>query len=143
MAHDDKQSFLNLEANLGNNFWINNDWYTYDIDEYYDIIIANDIFPNVDQRLSLFIDKYLPFTTEMRLTLTYYNKPRWYRVKRTDGDEIFHMLAFDGYQTAKTLEAYSDNISNPNLERLLVSEPSIFENGRHVCKVDIKGSVVI
>ena len=35
------------------------DWYEYNSGETWDIIIANDIFPNVDQRLKLFLEKHI------------------------------------------------------------------------------------
>jgi hypothetical protein len=63
------------------------DWYEFSPDKY-DLIISNDLFPNVDQRLELFLDKYVPCCDEMRLSLTYHNEPRWYRTRRVDGGEM-------------------------------------------------------
>ena len=91
MAHDSHDLLFSLENSLKNNFWINNDWYEFSANKY-DTVVANDIFTNVDQRLELFLDKFLPICKEIRLTLTYYNKPRFYTVKRIDADEIWLLI---------------------------------------------------
>ena len=75
--------------------WLNADWYDEDF-ETYDIVIANDIFPDVDQRLEIFIDKMLPKCKELRLVLTYYNEPRFYQMKRNDDSEVLTFLSWDG-----------------------------------------------
>ena len=52
------------ETYIGENYkkyninWINSDWYTKEFEnDYYDIVVANDIFPDVDQRMELFIPR--------------------------------------------------------------------------------------
>jgi hypothetical protein len=103
-----------------------------------DIVIANDIFPNVDQRLELFIDKFFQYCSEMRILLTYYNEPRFYTVKRLDADEIFSFLAWDGYQVKNVLEKYEHYIVEPELDQLLQPQKSLFQNGRQVCMVTLE-----
>jgi hypothetical protein len=137
MAHDEHECVSDIEKTIGKKFWINGDWFNWTPDNDYDIIIANDLFPNVDQRLFLFLEKYLPLTTEIRISLTYYNQPRWYRVRRTDADEIFHMMAINGRQTAMMLESFNAFIRKPNFKGFLVSRPSLFENERQVCLVTL------
>jgi hypothetical protein len=139
MAHDDHGWVLDVEKTSGNAFWINDDWYNWKPDREYDVVVANDLFPNVDQRLPMFLDKYLPFAVEVRVSLTFYNIPRWYQVRRTDGDEIFHMMATSGEQTAKILESYKPFIREPHLEELSVDHTSLFPNGRQVCMTIFKG----
>lgn len=107
------------------------------------MVIANDLFPNVDQRLALFIDKLLPYCKEMRLLLTYYNSPRFYKVKRVDGNEIFYIQAWEGFQTKRFLEKYAERITNPDLDGLLENRPSIFPNGRLVCYVVLKNKLFL
>lgn len=58
---------------LSSNCLIKEDWYYAAVKHSYDVVIANDLFPNVDQRLSLFIKKFLPISKEIRLSLTYYS----------------------------------------------------------------------
>ncbi len=139
MAHDSSETIHLEETSLKNNFWINDDWYQFEPPMNYDIIIANDIFPNVDQRLEIFIDRYLPYCREMRLSLTYYNSPRWYKVKRVDADEVFHMLAWDGVQLGRVLETYAARMDAPAFESLLHETPSLFKNQRQVCSVVLRG----
>ena len=139
MAHDDHTALLDLEHSLGKRFWENADWYEFNPKGNYDLVIANDLFPNVDQRLEQFLEKYLPACREMRLSLTYYNSPRWYRVKRTDADEIFHMMAWSGDDVVRLLQKYVHRILEPRLELFQKDSPSLFANKRQVCLVTLCG----
>lgn len=98
----------------------------------YDIIIANDIFPNVDQRLELFLEKYLPRCREMRLSLTYFDAPKWYRAKRVDGDEVLTMKAWTRSQIAHTFSGHL---------KAAITYPGTFPNGRGVLLVWLKGGL--
>ena len=139
MAHDSHQALIDLENSLGKGFWVNEDWYRFKPEGNYDLVIANDLFPNVDQRLDQFLKKYLPTCREMRILLTYYNIPRWYRVKRTDADEVFHMMAWSGDDVARVLQKYVHRISEPRLELFREDRPSLFANKRQVCLVTFRG----
>src|SRR5512138_1816393 len=141
MAHDAHDDLRNIEASLNKNFWQRADWYQYDLKSDYDLVIANDIFPNVDQRLSVFLERFLPHCHELRLSLTYYNIPRWYQVKRTDADEIFHMLAWDGAQVQRVLEEYRDRIDTPDFDCFSTGTVSLFPNQRQVCMVVLHGDM--
>lgn len=141
MAHDSISAIRREELALKRDFFIQNDWYEFEPPSTYDVIIANDLFPNVDQRLEIFLNRYLPFCREMRLTLTFYNQPRWYKVKRDDADEVFHMLAWDGAQLAQTLRKYSRNIAEPIPDLSLHNEPSLYVNHRQVCYVSLSGNL--
>lgn len=114
------------------------DWYTYNCPDV-DLIIANDLFPNVDQRLELFLGKFLPHCKEMRLSLTYFNHPKWYTLKRADGNEVLTMLAWTGKQIKEVLDKY--NPQGTDLTPLLYKDvPSIFPNARQVAIVCLKGN---
>jgi hypothetical protein len=139
MAHDRHGSLRAIEGATARSFWVNSDWYDWEPKGEYDLVIANDLFPNVDQRLEEFLEKYLLLCREMRISLTYYNKRRWYRVKRMDGDEIFHMMAWSGSDVRRVLQKYVHRISNPRLELLEEERPSLFPNGRLVCLVGFCG----
>jgi len=108
------------------------DWYDFNPDRY-DVIIANDIFPNVDQRLELFLEMYLPRCVEMRLSLTYFDFPKWYRVKRVDGDEILTMLQWSKKQVLDALNGYT--------ALSIVEYEGEFENRRSVLLVSLKGGL--
>ncbi|MAG24589.1 hypothetical protein CMI47_03320 [Candidatus Pacearchaeota archaeon] len=139
MAHDDIERIYEIESKHGVNFFINSDWNLFNIKDKYDIIIANDLFPNVDQRLEMFLDKYLPYCDEMRLSLTYYNNNKSYKVKRVGADEVFNILAWDGTRLSRSLRKYKNKIINYNPDALLGGDESIFANGRQVCVVRVKG----
>lgn len=139
MAHDDRELFQRFHESFDDPFWLDSDWYAYPADDLWDVIIANDLFPNVDQRLAMFLEKYLPVCNELRLSLTYYNATRWYAVQRLDGDEIFHMMAWDGQQLRRVLEPYASRIDEPCLECLGENPPSLYANGRQVCVLRMRG----
>jgi len=135
LAHDafdeERHGFVNL---------IQDDWFNI-VPEYHDIIISNNLFPYVDQRLELFLDKFLPFCLEMRLSLTYYNFPKWYKTKRTDADEIMHLLQWNGRQVCDVLGPIV--LDMEILEPLLNDNPqSLFENGRQICAITLKGGTL-
>lgn len=118
------------------------DWQSFEIPQKYDLVIANDLFPNVDQRLDEFLDKFIPFSKEIRLSLTYFNERKSYQVKRVDADEVLFIRPWDGSRLVRELQPYEDRIKNPHFEILLENEPSLFANGRQVCMLSLKGDVV-
>ena len=106
------------------------------------MIIANDIFPNVDQRLGMYIEKYLPYCREMRISLTFYNTSRFYSVKRIDADEIFFMLAWSGSQTLSVIEKYKNRIDHYDPDLFYTDQESLFPNKRQIIMLTLKGDVV-
>lgn len=141
-AHDSKINMMELQTSLKKSFWINQDWHEAPLDNY-DVIIANDIFPDVDQRLELFIEKYIPHCREMRLLLTFYNNSKWYLTKRVDDTELLTFLSWDGEITALKLNKYfsRSNISQQELEQMKTTTTSLFQNGRQICSVTLKGDL--
>jgi hypothetical protein len=133
-----------MESNvksIGKDFWIDKDWGEYTPEGEYDLIIANDLFPNIDQRLGGFLRKYLPHCRELRMALTFYNTPNWYEVKKLGGDEILTMLAWNGGQVRETLQRYQQSfVIVPHWE-LFDSMESIFPDGRQVCIVKLLGEL--
>lgn len=139
MAHDSVAAAHREELALKKDFFIQNDWYEFEPPFTYDLIIANDLFPNVDQRLEIFLNRYLPYCREMRLTLTFYNQPRWYRVNSAYTDEVFHMLAWDGAHLTQVLKRFSKQITEPLQDLSLHNAPSLYDNQRHVCYLTLRG----
>lgn len=138
MAHDNHDVFQELV--IKNSIkWVKSDWYSFIPEQNYDIIIANDIFPNVDQRLEDFISKYLNFTKQINLSLTYYNNGRFYKVKRVDADEILFLKAVDGKNLHHILNQFIP-IENPEIFNQN-SKKSLFPNGRSVIHTNIKGKL--
>ena len=107
----------------------------------FDVVVANDLLPNVDQRLSLFLERYLPVTRRLRLSLTYYPQPRFYRTRRIESDELLCMLAWDGNLTARALEPHLGRIDDGDLALLTRPATSLYANGRLVCLVDLRGDL--
>jgi len=139
MVHDSHAKLHEIETEMNCSFWKEDDWYSFELNDDYDLVIANDLFPNVDQRLEMFLEKYLPICSEMRLILTYYNVPRWYDVKRLNADEVLHMLAWDGVQLQRVLEKFHDRIFEPDLSMLEKNTLSLFPNQRQLCAVTMWG----
>ena len=131
LTHENHGRIKKIESEVGK-FWVDSDWSDFKLKGKYDIIIANDIFPNVDQRLEKFIKKFKPHTKKIVLTLTCYEEERFYKVKRIDADEIF------------TIKPWTSSITSFILKETLGSKApvlrktdnqSIFKNGRIVYKV--------
>jgi len=98
----------------------------------YDIIIANDLFPNVDQRLDLFLKRYLPICSVMLLSLT--TSDHWYKTKRLDADETLFQQSWDDPFLFSTLRKYGFTLD-------AMHGKSIFPNGRKVYAVSIPGGL--
>lgn len=143
IAHGGQETIRRVEKDCAAKFWINEDWMEYDISQHpCDIIIANDIFPDVDQRLELFIQKYLPYCKEMRLVLTFYNEPQYYRAKRVDDTEVLTFLSWDGEITGMKLKKYESQLKDTDrseLDNLKDIKESIYWNGRQVAYVCLTG----
>ena len=143
MAHGGDDYLKEVSEEYRINF-LQADWYECNEIKEYDIIIANDIFPDVDQRLELFLDKMLPKCKELRLVCTYYNNPKFYQTKRVDDSEIMTFLSWDGEITALKLRKYMEraDIKESELNIMKTDCTSIFRNGRQVAYIKFKGDVV-
>lgn len=143
IAHGGEETIVETENECNKKFWINKDWNDFEVSpNEYDLIIANDIFPDVDQRLELFIEKYLPYCKELRLVVTFYNEPKYYRAKRVDDAEMLTFLSWDGEITGIKLMKYMDKIidtEKEEIQNLCKVKDSIYWNGRQVAVVRLKG----
>jgi len=139
-AHEKAERIRSEEKPASVEFLRDGDWYELPNRGSYDIVIANDLFPNVDQRLELFLRKFIPLAREIRLSVTYYPAPRFYFTRRVDGDEILCVQAWTGAQAREALRPFSQRIVKEDLSLLDTSGPSIFENGRQVCIITLIGS---
>jgi hypothetical protein len=139
IVHDGPSAADVMETEVGRRFIARRDWLSFNATGQFDVIIANDMFPNVDQRLVLFIEKFLPATKEIRVSLTYYNELRFYMTRRLDADEVFCMLAWDGEATARALRKFTHRIIGVDLKLFSTMGSSIFPNGRDVIVMRICG----
>jgi hypothetical protein len=139
MAHDDPDQVRQALDSMPGIKVIMQDWYEARLEDHYDVVVANDLFPNVDQRLELFLQKTLPLAGEIRLALTYYATPRFYRTKRVDADELLCMLAWDGAATRRCLEKQARHIAATDLAVLDTPFESPYPNQRQVCVITLRG----
>lgn len=102
------------------------------------IIIANDIFPNVDQRLFLFIQKMSGLASEIRLLLTFSNSPLFFKTKRVDADEHLTMLAWDGEQLMSCLRRLGLPVAEAEQQNAMIAADSLYRNGRQIARLCIK-----
>lgn len=141
MAHGGHDALRALEKEVGREFWHPVDWYDLVPDAGgYDVVVANDLLPNVDQRLELFLAKFVPVADEVRLSLTFYETPRFYPARRVDGDEVLFVLAWDGERTSAALAPYRDRIDDADFGAFAPRSPSVFPNERQVCTVTVRGA---
>lgn len=138
LAHDDEKIANKFNQEAKKDFIHICDWYDFENDKPFDIIIANDLFPNVDQRLEIFLDRYLPQAKEIHLSLTYYNEPRFYKTKRLNADEYLCMLAWNAKMLSNSLQNYKNHIIDENIGLLKEKNDSVYANNRQVCIIKMK-----
>jgi hypothetical protein len=140
LAHGGRDELRGWESESGQRILVEDDWYnSLDRESHYDVIIANDLFPNSDQRLELFLERALPLATEIRLSLTFYNHPRFYMCRRIDADEFLWLLAWTGRQTASAIERFADRVIAPDFSAFDGDQGSVYSNGRHVALATLRG----
>jgi hypothetical protein len=139
MVHDLPERVAAFRNFLGGTVIHDRDWWECNFLGPFDIVIANDLFPNVDQRLGLFLERLLPIAHEVRLSLTFYNQPRFYAAQRIGAEEILHVLAWDGQQTAAALARFRDRIAVPDFTQFDCMTDSVLANGRQVVVLSLRG----
>ena len=139
MAHDTPDQVERFQAASPNFKLTRSDWHDAATSGTYDVVIASDLFPNVDQRLELFLDRMLPLAREVRFSLTLYNKPRFYITRRVDADEILCMLAWNGHQAKDVIGRFIDRVINPNIGLFLLDKDLVYPNGRQVFLLTLRG----
>jgi len=139
LYHEKPKAVKNFLAHAPKLTCLTEDWFIWQPERSYDLVIANDLFPNVDQRLELFLARYLPFSTEIRLSLTFHNKPRFYTARRVDGDEILHVLSWDGAILELVLARFAERIVGYEAGLCLNASDSVFPNGRQIAVVKMRG----
>ena len=132
LSHDNIAMAKQMTSDSGIELRIG-DWY--EILEnlpHFNIIIANDIFPNVDQRLVSFLKSVSRLGDEIRVSLTLYPDGKFYNVKRIDAEEKMCMKAWSVIDVYRSLTDEWPELKGSELEKLLVFDESIFDNGRTV-----------
>jgi len=141
-TQEDAANYRAIETHLRKSFVTLGDWHDFPIHELYDVIIANDLFPNVDQRLYAFIDRFLPWTQEMRLTLTYYENTVWTVRRVTSGETLIvrpwglgEVTAFLDYLVAR----YPQHCPGYDRSELIYQdyEKVLFTNRRNIIRLHL------
>lgn len=143
-SHESADQVSKIEAIIGDSRMHKVDWHAYFKNirgHHYDIVIANDLFPNVDQRLELFLKSALPHAKTLRMSLTFYDQPRFYQVKRVDADEILWYLAWNQSILEATLRPFADRIIDGRMQPIRPAESSLYPNGRHLLLLELKGDL--
>jgi hypothetical protein len=134
LAHDKTESARKFCSENDINLLIG-DWY-HQLSKFKDIdvIICNDLFPNVDQRLQEFIQLALQHSpnAELRMSLTFYQKSRFYNVKRVDAEEFMCLRAWTGEDCMRALEKAGIKLTRSQCTNFINFKESIFPNGRTV-----------
>jgi|GEM_PF-1531385 len=138
MAHDDMHAAKAIEDRAGRAFIHQSDWYEFLPKGNFDVVIANDIFPNVDQRLALFVERFTSCSTQVRMSLTYYNTPRFYLTRRVDAEEYLCLLAWGGRETFTAIEPYLSPKYSSEAANMQTDVTSVYPNGRHVALVALQ-----
>lgn len=141
LAHDSAAAADAMEAEAGRAFITRADWFAADAEGPFDVVVANDLFPNVDQRLELFLERFMPLAKQLRVSLTYYNAPRFYVTRRLDADEVLCMLAWNGTMTRAVLDRWKHTVSDYDHEVFSGERASVFANGRQVVLAALTGMV--
>lgn len=97
----------------------------------FDLVIANDLFPNVDQRLNEFLKVIYNIGIRFRILLTFYTN-RFYFVKRVDADEVMCLKSWDLHNVKDSLINSPFQVSKEITNLLNNACSTLFTNGRHV-----------
>lgn len=134
--HDDPHLVRSFETQCGRSFVTFGDWRNISFRNY-DLIIANDIFPNVDQGLETFLATARDAHTRVKVSLTWHTSQVHYRLRRVDGDELLTMVSWTSEQLLNSLKPYIPAIRDFSTRVISDSAISIFPNGRNVVELEI------
>jgi len=95
-----------------------------------DVVIALDIFPNVDQRLSDFLVWVRARADTIILLLTFYPSSRSYLTKRIDADEYLTFRAWDSYDLSNCIRNLYGATNCDSAIMTALASKSLFPNER-------------
>ena len=136
LVHDSTQAARCFAKDAPRVTLIDSDWSALNLANRFDVIVSNDLFPNVDQRLIAFLEWSSLMSDRLVISLTYFLRPRAYAAKRLDADEILHVASWSAAQ----IEACEGTAGWNGLAFPDGIEPypqSVFENGRNIAVTDL------
>lgn len=140
-THEGEQDYRKVEGHLGRPFVTVGDWDALPPPDSQDVVIANDLFPNVDQRLDAFLAKYLPAAREMRLVLTYYENTVW-QVRRVSSGETLTVKPWGLADVTRVLDGLAARYGPYDRTQLVYEdyEGRLFTNRRNILWVRLAGT---
>lgn len=140
LEHASKSHANKLQDELGRRFIFETDWSDFTI-QGFDFVLANDIFPNVDQRLELFLQTIASSSQTLRLLVTCRENYHFYRSKRLNRNELLTQLSWNKVQTQKVIEQFRSLI--PHFDDLLWSSTwdSPYDDGRQACLIQMSPAI--
>lgn len=134
-SHEASEAYRAVEAATGLSFARIGEWSVTDIPGAADIVIANDIFPNVDQRLPEFVERFGAGGAELRLSLTYY-EDIVFEVERVPSGERLFVKPWGAAEIERWVTTLRDSGGSPckDLDQIVYSnlEGAVFTNRRNV-----------
>jgi hypothetical protein len=141
LCPQDRAAIEDLSPKLPREVFFQKDWVDFPDDRKFDLIVANDLFPNADQRLREFVEWSLPRCKALRLVLTYFVTPRSYTCMRVDYEEYITVSAWRPEWVRWTLADFAERIEGFAPEKIPEASSEIFKNGRSVVFVEIRGDL--
>jgi hypothetical protein len=132
-THEAERDYRVVEDHIGKRFLTCRDWAGLADVGPQDIVIANDLFPNVDQRLEQFLAEYLPRAAEMRVTLTYYENTAW-QVRRVTSGETLTIRPWGLREVTAVLDCLAAEFGPYDRSQLVYEdyEGRLFTNRRNI-----------
>lgn len=129
---------IDTDPNFEEKCGINGDWGENWRDiESCQMVLANDVFPNVDQRVGMLFKLFLESSmTKLRISLTFFSDVKTYAAKRLDGDEVLTVKAMQTHEAKSVLLENFPGYANIIHAAFSDVPSSIFPNGRLVLVVD-------
>ena len=132
----DKIKLKNFRKNQSNMNHIKSDWINYN-GKKAKLMLANDLFPNIDQRIEQFIKFAKKYCETLFLIATFHNEPKSYLTKRTDANEFLWVSQFSGFLLTNILQRVGLNISYYHKNKIRRLNENLFLNNRQVILLKI------
>lgn len=120
---------------------INGDWYHYlsNNEECYDTIVANDVFPNVDQRFLDFLAITKQRFSKLILSLTYFENLNWYLTKRVNLEEHITVRSWRDIDIFRVISDLYDCSFDQYIIQTKSPDENFFFNKRKIMICRIEG----
>lgn len=137
LHHVSRSEFDNLSAYADGSIVKRMDWFEFSFDNS-DLVIANDIFPNVDFRLDAFLQKISDsMVQELRIVLTVFSDPKSFKVRKVESGELLTVVAIPTQHVIRQLRDFCPLGDFSPIQRP-ASHDSDWKNGRFMFFLNFK-----